>query len=247
MSICILAAGLSFYIPNDQTAHNGLIAFFLFLFAALYSPGLGPMPFTVASEAFPLSHREVGVAVSVGVNLFVAGLLTMFYPRLDSALGHTGSLGLFAGLNILAAIMIFLWVPETKQRSLEELDLVFAVPTKKFMRYQVKEFLPWAVKRYLLGRDIPLQDLYEDRIWNPVEEKADRAGDELHADATGPRSSSIDCPQHVTVEVARMREKPDASPRTEEHERVQAWNSRAANDHMDMERASISSSVGTHD
>jgi hypothetical protein len=38
--------------------------------------------------------------------------------------------------------MIFLWVPETKQRTLEELDYVFAVPTRKHMRYQMTKALP---------------------------------------------------------------------------------------------------------
>lgn len=36
-----------------------------------------------------------------------------------------------SGLNIIAFLMIFLWVPETKQRTLEELDYIFAVPTTK--------------------------------------------------------------------------------------------------------------------
>jgi MFS family permease len=165
MSISLLAAGLCFYIPAEQTAHIGFIAFFLFVFAALYSPGLGPIPFTLASEVFPLSHREIGAAVSIGLNLFFAGVLTIFYPRLNSALGDTNSLCLFAGFNIIAASMIFLWVPETKQRSLEELDLVFAVPVVKFMEYQIKNVVPWAVKRFLLGRREGLIDLYVDRIW----------------------------------------------------------------------------------
>jgi|SRR5450432_1629893 hypothetical protein len=72
--------------------------------------------------------------------------------------------------------MIFLWMPETKQRTLEELDLVFAVPIKKFMRYQLKEFLPWAVAHYLLGRDTQLRDLYEDRIWKATQRKEDEGG-----------------------------------------------------------------------
>lgn len=37
--------------------------------------------------------------------------------------------------------MIFLWVPETKQRTLEELDYVFAVPTAKHMKYQATKAL----------------------------------------------------------------------------------------------------------
>lgn len=48
--------------------------------------------------------------------------------------------------------MIFLWLPETKQRTLEELDYVFAVPTRTFIRYNTTQWLPCFVKRWLLFR-----------------------------------------------------------------------------------------------
>ena len=46
--------------------------------------------------------------------------------------------------------MIFLWVPETMQRTLEELDYVFAVPVRTFMKYQITVALPWWFKKYVL-------------------------------------------------------------------------------------------------
>lgn len=45
--------------------------------------------------------------------------------------------------------MIFLFVPETKQRTLEELDYIFAVPTRTHMRYQCFTVAPWWFKRYI--------------------------------------------------------------------------------------------------
>jgi hypothetical protein len=45
-------------------------------------------------------------------------------------------------MNVLALCMIFLWVPETKQRTLEELDYIFAVPTRVHMHYQLTKALP---------------------------------------------------------------------------------------------------------
>jgi MFS family permease len=57
MAWTLLAAGFSFYIPKDSSAHLGVIALFVFLFAAFYSPGEGPVPFTYSAEVFPLSHR----------------------------------------------------------------------------------------------------------------------------------------------------------------------------------------------
>lgn len=55
----LLAAGMCFYIPESSSAHLGLVAFFIFLFGAFYSPGEGPVPFAYSAEVFPLSHREV--------------------------------------------------------------------------------------------------------------------------------------------------------------------------------------------
>lgn len=57
MAWTLLAAGFAFYIPEDSTAHLGVIALFIFMFAAFYSPGEGPVPFTYSAEVFPLSHR----------------------------------------------------------------------------------------------------------------------------------------------------------------------------------------------
>ena len=48
MAWSLLAAGFSFYIPSDSTAHLALIAMFIYIFGAFYSPGEGPVPFTVS-------------------------------------------------------------------------------------------------------------------------------------------------------------------------------------------------------
>lgn len=57
--------------------------------------------------------------------------------------------------------MIFLFVPETKQRTLEELDYIFAVPSRKFINYQLRKALPWWFKRWvLLKKDAKLEPLY---------------------------------------------------------------------------------------
>ncbi|KAJ5731788.1 uncharacterized protein N7483_006296 [Penicillium malachiteum] len=166
MAWTLLAAGFCFYIPEKSQAHLGLIAFFVFLFEAFYSPGEGPVPFTYSAEVFPLSHREVGMAWAVAVCLGFAAVLSITFPRMLVAMTPTGAFGFYAALNITALVMIFLWVPETKQRTLEELDYIFAVPTRVHMHYQVFKVLPWWTKRYILRMDVPdVEPLYHfDRI-----------------------------------------------------------------------------------
>ena len=110
----LLAAGFCFYIPESSTAHLGLIAFFIYLFDIFYSPGEGPVPFTYSAEVFPLSHREIGMAWAVATNNFWASVLAMTFPRMLQAMRPQGAFGFYAGLNALAFVMIWLWLPETK-------------------------------------------------------------------------------------------------------------------------------------
>lgn len=57
--------------------------------------------------------------------------------------------------------MIFLFVRETKQRTLEELDYIFALPTKDYIHYQFTKALPHWFDRWILRRDVgPLEPLY---------------------------------------------------------------------------------------
>lgn len=73
-------------------------------------------------------------------------------------------------------VMIFLWVPETKQRTLEELDYIFAVPTRVHMKYQVTKALPYWFRRYIFRQNVELEPLYQfDR---PASGNEDVAGSE---------------------------------------------------------------------
>lgn len=162
MAWTLLAAGLCFLIPKDDRAHLGLIAFFVFLFAAFYSPGEGPVPYTYSAEVFPLSHREVGMSWAVATCLFWAAVLSISFPRILRAFTPTGAFGFYAALNVTAFVLIFLFVPETKQRTLEELDYVFAVPTRTHMKYQLFKSLPWWFKTQILRRKgLVLEPLYQ--------------------------------------------------------------------------------------
>ncbi|KAI1634594.1 sugar transporter-domain-containing protein [Biscogniauxia mediterranea] len=162
MAWSLLAAGLCTLIPSASNAHVGLVALFIYIFAAFYSPGEGPVPFTYSAEVFPLSHREVGMSWAVSTCLFWAAVLSITFPKILQSLGVLGAFCLYAGFNVVAFIMLFLWLPETKQRTLEELDYVFGVPTKVFMKYNCFKALPWWFKRYVLfQRDATLEPLYQ--------------------------------------------------------------------------------------
>ncbi|WYZ36598.1 hypothetical protein EsH8_II_000104 [Colletotrichum jinshuiense] len=189
MAWTLLAAGLCTLIPGSGGAHLGLVALFVYLFAAFYSPGEGPVPFTYSAEVFPLSHREVGMSWAVATCLFWAAVLSISFPIMLADLGVIGSFCFYAGLNVVALVMIFFWLPETKQRTLEELDYVFAVPTKVFMRYQLTKALPYWFKRWVLfRRDATLEPLYKFDI--PHEDHTSETYEKAQVEQRDKQSSS---------------------------------------------------------
>ena len=126
------------------------------------------MAFTYASEVFPLVYREVGFGFSVMMNFLGLGLLLLLVPPFQMrGLGGTAApntpywtaqsriMGAFAVLNLVAFLLIFLFVPETagtvidpkhgklNSMSLEELNYIFGETTTRHARYQIKEMLPW--------------------------------------------------------------------------------------------------------
>lgn len=111
MTWTLLAAGLCTLIDKENNARTGLVALFVYLFAAFYSPGEGPVPFTYSAEVFPLSHREVGMSFAVATCLFWAAILSISFPFLLAKTGTVGAFGFYAGLNAVAFVMIFFWVP----------------------------------------------------------------------------------------------------------------------------------------
>ena len=139
----LLATGMSFYIPKGETARLALISVFIFIFVAFYSPGEGPCAFVYSAEVFPLSHREIGMSWAVATNNFWAAVLFLTFPRMLQAFIPQGSFGFYAALNIIALIAIFFFLPETKERTLEELDYVFGVPTRQHAKFQHTQVLPW--------------------------------------------------------------------------------------------------------
>lgn len=163
----LVVAGLCTLMPkgtldDPNNARTALVCLFVFLFGAFYSPGEGPVPFTYSAEVYPLSHRETGMGFAVATCLFWAAVLGTSFPFLLKQLHAVGAFGLYGGFNVIAFFMIFLWVPETMQRTLEELDDVFAVPVRKFAAYQLTETIPWVMKRYvLMQRHATRPPLYE--------------------------------------------------------------------------------------
>ncbi|KAK3696870.1 hypothetical protein LTR37_017776 [Vermiconidia calcicola] len=156
MCIFLLAAGLSLLNADDETVPRGQrigpVVLFVYLFTIMYSLGEGPVAFQYSAEVFPTIQREQGMAWVVCINNTFAGVLGLTFPAMVTAMTNVGAFGFYAGLNLIAWGMIFCFVRETKQLTLEELDQVFSVPTSQYLSHQINHEVPYFIKRRLLFR-----------------------------------------------------------------------------------------------
>jgi SP family sugar porter-like MFS transporter len=89
---------------------------------ACYSMSLAPVTWVVLSEIFPNKIRGAAMSVAT-IGLWAACfLLTYTFPLLNSALGASGTFWLYGIICISGFLFIFRKLPETKGKSLEEIE-----------------------------------------------------------------------------------------------------------------------------
>ncbi|KZO92569.1 hypothetical protein CALVIDRAFT_487233 [Calocera viscosa TUFC12733] len=160
MGLCLLITGFAFWIPNVN-AQTGVVAMGIYLFEVAYSPGEGPVPFTYSAEAFPLYIRDIGMSWATAVTWCFNFVLSISFPTLLTAFKPQGAFGWYAAWCFIGWIVILLVLPETKGLTLEELDVVFSVPTDKHAAYQLRK-TKWWIRKYLLFQHVKeIPPLYE--------------------------------------------------------------------------------------
>ncbi|CAK7267443.1 hypothetical protein SEPCBS119000_002555 [Sporothrix epigloea] len=140
MALFLLFAGFSFWIEEGSTARIACVALGIYLFGMVYSPGEGPVPFTYSAEAYPLYLRPIGMSLATATTWFFNFVLSVTWPSLLLAFKPQGAFGWYAAWNIIGFIAVLLLMPETKAKTLEELDAVFAVPLRRRAAFGVAQF-----------------------------------------------------------------------------------------------------------
>jgi MFS family permease len=99
-----------------------LVLFAIIGFVASFAISLGPVMWVLLSEIFPNQYRGMAISLAGFWNSAVSASVTFIFPW---ELSHWGSAGTFLGYGLMAvAAMIFvlLLIPETKGKTLEELE-----------------------------------------------------------------------------------------------------------------------------
>ncbi|KAI1083936.1 hypothetical protein F5B20DRAFT_359587 [Whalleya microplaca] len=153
MSLFLFFTAFSFLIPEDSKAHVGCIALGIYLYGVVYSPGEGPVPFTYSAEAYPLYIRPIGMSLATATTWLFNAVISLTWPAIVQAWTATGGFSWYAGWNLIGFVLVLLFLPETKEKTLEELDAVFNVPLSSIVRYGVAQFF-YFWNRYIFRRDV---------------------------------------------------------------------------------------------
>ncbi|KAJ6258861.1 hypothetical protein Dda_5756 [Drechslerella dactyloides] len=161
MGLCLFFVAGVYHIPQSSDAHIGLIALGIYLFEVVYSPGEGPVPFTYSAEVYPLTHREVGMSLATATTWLFNFILSFTWPRLRTAFTPSGAFAYYGAWNIIGFFLVFLFLPESRQFTLEELDVVFSKPTREFAMYHIRH-IPYDFRTKILRQKLPpKQPLYD--------------------------------------------------------------------------------------
>ncbi|KAF2834977.1 sugar transporter family protein [Patellaria atrata CBS 101060] len=140
-----LAIGFAF----DGTTGTVLIMLGMYLFSIAYSPGEGPVPFVYSAECLPLYNRDFGMGIVTSINWFFNFFLAITWPKFLAAFGASGAFAWYAGWCVAGWWIILLFLPETKDLTLEQLDEVFEISTREHARHGMDQ-LVWWVRRWIL-------------------------------------------------------------------------------------------------
>jgi sugar porter (SP) family MFS transporter len=115
---CLLLLG--FLLNTNNTSFLLVIA--CFAYVIFFAVGLGPTPYLIMAEIFPLSLRGTAMAFSSCANWLLNGLVVGLFPALSVRLGTGNAFYLFAGCSVVAFGFVYFLVPETRGISLEAIE-----------------------------------------------------------------------------------------------------------------------------
>uniref|UniRef100_A0A8C5R5J6 Solute carrier family 2, facilitated glucose transporter member 8 n=1 Tax=Leptobrachium leishanense TaxID=445787 RepID=A0A8C5R5J6_9ANUR len=109
--------------PADHLEWLALASMALFIMG--FALGWGPIPWLIMSEIFPLRARGIASGVCVVTNWGCAFLVTKEFHDLLDTLTTYGTFWFFAGFCVLNVLFTIIYVPETKGKTLEQIEIYF--------------------------------------------------------------------------------------------------------------------------
>jgi sugar porter (SP) family MFS transporter len=123
MAIGMFATAFAFIGGDHLTGARAIVAIIgLVVYTGSFAIGLGPVFWLLIAEIYPLRVRGAAMSVASMANWGANFVVTISFLTLLSAIGGTGVFLLFGFLTLIAIAYFWKKVPETKGRSLQEIE-----------------------------------------------------------------------------------------------------------------------------
>lgn len=119
MILSLLYLVYTFVVPN-ASGIGALIAVLCYI--GFFAASLAPVMWVVTSEIYPSRIRGTAMSISTGISWLCTFLTVQFFPWILNNLGGSVAFGIFAAFSIFAFIFIVVYIPETKGKSLEQIE-----------------------------------------------------------------------------------------------------------------------------
>jgi MFS family permease len=108
-----------------DTRNGWLVAISLFLFMGFYAVGPGVCVWLALSELMPTRIRSNGMSIALVLNQLASTVLAGIFLPFVSQHGYSSIFFLFAAFTVIYFIVSAFWLPETKGKTLEEIEAHF--------------------------------------------------------------------------------------------------------------------------
>jgi len=125
ISISLFLLGLAFLIGADSTGATLLAIFSLMMFVSSFAISLGPIFWLLNAEIYPLSVRSKAASAGTMTNWFFNFVVSLTFLPLIDLLSQTGAFWFYGAIGLLTLWFCWKFVPETKGRSLEQINDIF--------------------------------------------------------------------------------------------------------------------------
>ncbi len=116
-------------VPN--AGHGWLVALGLYMFMAFYALGPGVCVWLALSELMPTRIRSNGMSIALVLNQMVSTVLAGIFLPFVSKYGYSRIFFLFAGCTVFYLLIVAIFLPETKGKTLEEIGEYFDKPKRR--------------------------------------------------------------------------------------------------------------------
>jgi len=121
----IISLLLIAYSFSGAEINSSLLPIFVFMFIASHAVGQGAVIWVFISEIFPNELRAHGQSMGCFTHWILAAIIANVFPLMANQFGPMVIFGFFAAMMVLQLIWVFTKMPETKGRSLEEIQKEF--------------------------------------------------------------------------------------------------------------------------